>query len=136
MNEIYQYRQEGQLYLWCYVNERNYPGYHMAWSGLGQKNFIEFLNYLALSESGTYRTLILSKPTVEVLAVPNNKNSKISYINKLRIEINKECEWKFSIIESNAHLTLSSESALKLAATCEKVKSQVELYHQELSFWW
>jgi hypothetical protein len=136
MIEKYQYYQEGQLYLWRYVNERNYPGYHMAWSGVGQKSFIEFLNYFSLSESGTYRTLNLLKPTAEVLAVPNNKNSKIIYFNKLRIELNNECEWKFNVIESNVHLILSSESALNLASTCERVKSQVELCHKELSFWW
>ena len=136
MNGIYQYHQEGQLYLWRYINGRNYPGYHMAWSGVGQQNFIEFLNHLAVSENATYRTLSLFKPTTDVLRVPNNKNSKIIHFNKLRIELGNECEWDFGVVENNVYLKLSSESCLKLASICEKVSSQVELHHKGLSFWW
>ena len=136
MNGIYQYHQEGQVYLWRYLNEKNYPGFHMAWAGVGQKNFIEFLNLLARIESATYRTLNLFKPTADVLRVPNNKNSKIIHFNKLKIEIDSACEWSFDVVENGVYLKLSPESCLKLASICEQVSSQIELHHKELSFWW
>ncbi len=136
MNGIYQYHQEGQLYLWRYFNERNYPGYHMAWAGMGRQNFIEFLRCLAVSENAAYRTLNLFKPTADILHVPNNKNSKIIHLKKLRIELDNDFEWNFNAVESNGYLKLSPESCLRLASICEKVRAQDELNYQEWSFWW
>jgi hypothetical protein len=136
MNPEYTINQVGKIYLWKYKVGSNFPGYHMAWSSGGQENFEQFLTVLANAEIGFYRTLRVTKPTSGVLAVPNNKFNKVSFISKLKLEISDVIDWSFNVDGEHAHIIMSLENARNFSRIIPQVRSQVELYFEDLSFWW
>ena len=136
MSEIYEYNQEGEIYMWSYEKSKNFPGYHMAWTSEGKTNFQFFLKLLSNSDPGTFRTLKMNTPSESVLSVPNNRNSKVLPIEKLRIEHSNKLDWSLKIDESICNVIVSPKSANDWFQTIDKVKPQVELRFKEIRFWW
>lgn len=136
MNPVHTAHQAGQLFLWKYTHDKNYPGYHMAWSKAGQNFFEKFLLLLSSSDSGTYKTLNLDIPDANVLAVPNNKHSELTYYSKLIVELSNQIDWSFFLNENVAHMVVSQQTAIELNSKISNVKNQVELSFEEISFWW
>jgi len=136
MNPEYTFKQEGKIYLWKYNIDSNFPGFHMAWANKGQSNFEQLLTLLSKAEVGFYRTLKLSKPTENVLAVPNSKFNQITAVTKLKLEISDCTDWDFIVRNGICHIIMSRERALEFSAVIPQVRSQMELYFEELSFWW
>lgn len=136
MNQINQYTQKGNIYLWEYAENKNFPGFQMAWDELGRNSFQAFLSLLQMSEVGTFRTLKVSKPTVDVLSVPNNLNSKISSFVKMRIEMSDCTEWKFFKDGDTCNIKLSAESAREWSSIVSAVAPQEELSFKGIYFWW
>ena len=64
----------------------------MTWGEGGRENFLLFLECLSGSETGEFRTLNAFAPTTSVLAIPNNRNSGIHPITKLRIELSADID--------------------------------------------
>ena len=115
MNDLNQYKQSGNLYLWEYANNtKNYPGFHMAFDNIGASSFSSFLNYLVNSNPGDFRTLNLTEPNDQILSIPNNRNSDFLTKQKVKIILIQEQDWS---IKSNDNLFLINLNSLIIEKT-------------------
>jgi hypothetical protein len=142
MNNIYSYKQKGQLYFWEYtLNAKNYPGFHMSWASDGKSSFIEFLELLRQSPPGTYRTLKLDAPTQSVLGVPNNRQQKVVTSTKLKVELTEDGKSSIEVDDDSISLKLTYFQIDEMLRLLPDVKSQNELSIRinktnMVSFWW
>jgi hypothetical protein len=114
MNEIAKWTQNGKVYFWRYTEKaRNYSGWHLALDVPGAKSLLTLLSSMKALNQPTMRTIRLSKPGPDVLAIPNNPTSKIVAKDKLRINWAPGRKNEWSIEEQNDELVmLLGESVL------------------------
>jgi hypothetical protein len=87
----------GAISLWRYrENVGNYLGWHLSADEQEAESLHSVLT--ALSSAGGYRTVPITKPTPDIIRVPNNRNGAAKWhtVNKWRIEcVENDC-WRFS----------------------------------------
>ena len=108
----------------------------MAWANGGDKSFKKFITLLSSSSTGTYRTLNLTKPNSDVLGVPNNRDNRIEFYSKLKVQISEDTDWSLSFEGDKTTMMLSVKTAKKLSEKISNVKNQLELSFEQISFWW
>ena len=102
MNEIAKWVQNGKVFLWRYTeNTRNYTGWHLALDVLGGNSLLTLFSSMKVLNQPTMRTIRLSKPGSDVLAIPNNPTSRIVAKDKLRINWTPDRKNEWSIDEQN-----------------------------------
>src|SRR6266702_378107 len=149
------WKQRGNVYLWRYQeNCKNFPGWHLAADRAGAESLLILLAEFKSSTASVYRTITLSKPTINVLAVPNNKGGKARWWAPSRFRINFDPNpeamslWSFPVDQDPAVLFVGREFLLRLEAgivdlsqgkgdysiggvTKEELSEQTSLW-----FWW
>jgi hypothetical protein len=102
MNETDKWVQSGKVFLWRYTeNTRNYPGWHLALNVLGGNSLLTLFSSIKASNQPTMRTVRLTKPDSDVLAIPNNRTSRIVTKDKLRINWTPDRKNEWSINEQD-----------------------------------
>ncbi len=102
MNEIDKWVQSGKVFLWRYTeNTRSFPGWHLAFDFLGANSLLTLFSSMKMLNQPTMRTIRLSKPGSDVLAIPNNRTSRIMAKDKLRINWTPDRKNEWSINEQD-----------------------------------
>jgi len=107
MKSINTWAQGGRIYLWRYLeNTRNYPGWHLAFDREGGISLLGLLSLMKTTIENSNRTITLSPPTADVLAIPNNRRSKIESKGKLRIHWEPQNRNRWLIEEAEDEVTM------------------------------
>ena len=107
MNEIHKWVQNGKVFLWRYTeNTRNYRGWHLALDLLGANSLLTLFSSIKALNQPTMRTIRLTNPGSDVLAIPNNRTSKIVVKEKLLINWIPDRKNEWSIDEQNNQLII------------------------------
>ena len=102
MNEIDKWVQNGKVFLWRYTeNTRNYPGWHLALDFPAANSLLTLFSLMKGLNQPTMRTIRLSKPGSDVLAIPNNRRSGIVSKDKVRVNWTPDRKDEWSIDEPN-----------------------------------
>ena len=133
----------GSISLWRYrENVRNYPGWHLSADRRGGESLHALL--LALRSTSGHRTVPITRPTAEVLSVPNNKNGTAKWIavDKWRIEYAEANHWAFTQKGELALLTIGTEDMADLIAGVATMQADGDYSigegesGQRLWLWW
>jgi hypothetical protein len=143
------WKQRGVVFLWRYVeNERNYAGWHFTADAEGAASLCELLRAMASHPTSSHRTLLVTRPTVSILEVPNNKGGSAHWSapKKWRITYLPEAAniWEFDGDAAIANLSLGSALLPRIIAAAEGiVRGQGDFSigppngrGSELWFWW
>ena len=138
--EVYKWKQNGHIFLWSFLsNTKNFPGYHLACDSAGRDSLLSLIRILKVSPVGTYRTIKLSEPTKDVLAVPNNgwdistrQSIKIFYDEHSSLNI-KEC---FDYFELRANCTVLDAIEKNLMSIESGSELKLAVGDKCLNFWW
>ena len=112
------WKQSGRLFFWRFSeNTRNFPGWHFMVDRAASASIARLLRSMAKSASTCSRTVVVSLPTTEVLAIPNNSHSQCVAPERLRIELTVSDAASWAITEDGAvvHWQLGADS-LRAAA--------------------
>lgn len=102
VNESEKWTQDGRVFLWRYTeNTRNFPGWHLALDVLGGNSLLTLFSSMKASNQPTMRTVRLTKPGSDVLAIPNNRTSRIVTKDKLLINWTPDRKNEWSIDEQD-----------------------------------
>src|SRR5438093_904259 len=85
---VNEWKQAGATFFWRYTrNLRNYPGWHLATDAAGHRSMLDLLRRVSATgiEPHVSRTLRLTAPSPEVLAIPNNRRSPVVAPARLRL---------------------------------------------------
>lgn len=103
-NIVDSWKQAGRFFFWRFTeNTRNFPGWHFMVDRAASTSIASLLRFMAQSETACSRTVVVSLPTVEVLNVPNNRNSQCVAPERLRIE---------SVPANTSHWALDEDGAV------------------------
>lgn len=123
IKSVHAWKQSGNVYLWRYHESyRNYPGWHLSADHTGAESLLNLITELKEAFTTVYRTITLSEPTNEVLAVPNNRGGKARWWAPSRLKIIfdpapvAENTWSFPTDQDPAVLTVGREFLMKLQA--------------------
>ena len=89
-NEVNSWKQAGRISLWRYAEpDRNNEGWHLAVDENGHESLVDLLRrFPRQGLAGTSsRTVKLTKPTDEVLAVPGWRHAKVLAPTRLRLSV-------------------------------------------------
>ena len=112
------WKQSGRLFLWRFTeNTRNFPGWHFMVDRAAAASLSELLKAMARGTPPCFRGVVVSLPTAEVLAVPNNRHSGCVAPEKLRVELDPEDadSWAFEEEGAVLHWRMGAHK-LQLAA--------------------
>ena len=74
-NPAFGWKQRGQIYFWRYTeNSRNFPGWHLVVDSAASESLASLVASLTKAQEPIHRTLQVSRPTKDVLCIPNNKD--------------------------------------------------------------
>ena len=88
-NDVNSWKQAGRISLWRYAEpNRNNEGWHLAVDESGHESLVDLLRRFRNrgSAGAELRTVNLTKPSDEVLAVPGWRNAKILAPTRLRLQ--------------------------------------------------
>ncbi len=117
-NPVDSWKQAGRLFFWRFTeNTRNFPGWHFMVDRAASESISALFRCMAQSETPCSRSVVVSLPTTEVLAVPNNRTSGCIAPEKLRVELAFGAAASWQIVEDGAvvHWQMSAEN-LRAAA--------------------
>ena len=118
MSIVETWKQAGRFFFWRFTeNTRNYPGWHFMVDRAASVSIAALFRSMAQSESACHRTVVVSLPTVEVLNVPNNRNSPCVAPERLRIELTTADANHWALMEDGAlvHWQMGADSFRKTA---------------------
>jgi len=106
---VNEWKQDGAVFTWRYVERaKNYPGWHLAFDSLGLGSFVDLCRRYVEddTEAPLLRSVRLTPPTSDVLAIPNNGMAAIHAADRLRI-IRLPTSDGWIVAESGQDLVLS-----------------------------
>ncbi len=114
---VFDCKQRGHIYLWTYTeNKRNFSGWHLHVDEEAGAFLLELFHLMMVAKWTPFKDLKLSKPTKEVLRIPNNGRSRFFYIEKLRIKYPKG-----KIVPSHWNMEVSGKE-MELVVGLDKLK--------------
>jgi hypothetical protein len=116
MLQSHAWKQTGSVALWRYTeNQRNYPGWHLSADDAGCASLIALLDAFAADGNAGTRTLSVTRPTSEILAVPNNRSASCVAPDKLLLSFSDVAsQWSFPDSLDPAELTIGADWLPKL----------------------
>ncbi len=102
-----------RIFFWRYASgTKNYPGFHISADGRGYAFLLERINARQSMRMSRPSTFELTKPTAEILAVPNNGRHKAKSKPTLTVSIlfDNEDAW-LDIQEGSGSIDVSLSSA-------------------------
>jgi len=111
MKSVNEWKQGGEIYLWRYLGRsRNFLGWHITGTKEGCLSLVELLDRFEFEGERRHRTIQLSQPSTDQLAVPNNANADWTSAQKLKIEYHPgSSEWRFPKDSNPAVLQIGQE---------------------------
>jgi hypothetical protein len=129
---VHTWKQAGRLFFWRFTeNTRNFPGWHFMVDREASVSIAALLRSMAKSETTCSRTVVVSLPTAEVLAKPNNRNAGCFAPERLRIELVHSGVKVWTLIEDGAvvHWQLSADG---LRAAAEVFANPAEYFDSSI----
>ncbi len=120
-NPAIRWQQRGKIYLWQYTeNTRNFPGWHLVVDSTASDSLAALVASLSEAQEPIHRTLQISRPTQNVLRIPNNKDglARFSAPEKLVIYFDPTSEglWAFEWVDDVAEWRLGANSITELGS--------------------
>ena len=134
-----EWKQNGRVSIWSYEgNPRNYPGWHLNCDEAGVASLRSLVASLANSQELARRTVSVTRPVQEQLAVPNC-SAKPRAPEKLILEVSSN--WFISEAENKVVLGFPVEMAIELDGGLRSLSQGDGDYYigekgSELWFWW
>ena len=120
-NPAFRWQQRGQIYLWEYTeNTRNFPGWHLVVDSTASDSLASLVAFLNDAQEPIHRTIQISRPTRNVLCIPNNKDglARFSVPAKLVIYFDPTSEnlWALECVGDVAEWRLGANSVTELGS--------------------
>lgn len=146
MLRSHSWKQTGSVALWRYTeNQRNYPGWHLSADDTGCASLIALLDAFSTDGIAGNRTVSITSPTPEILAVPNNWSASFVAPDKLLISVSDTpSQWSFPESLDPAELTIGADWLPKLRLAIAGIPRGEGDYSigvsnagsLRLTFWW
>ena len=133
------WKQNGRVSIWSYEGKpRNYPGWHLNCDEAGALSLMRLVASLANSPELAKRTVSVTRPVQEQLAVPNC-SAKPRAPEKLVLEVSSK--WFISEAKDKVVLGFPAEMAIELESGLRSLSQGDGDYYigekgSELWFWW